>query len=82
MRHLTREQRQELITKLRKQQWSTRKIAEAVNVAQSTVMDDLSTERNRSVEFPGRIIGKDGKSRPARKPSVIAKTPAETLLDT
>lgn len=78
-RHLTRKQRQDLVANLRGRQWSTRKIAGAINVAQSTVMDDLSTERFRSVDLPERIIGKDGKSRPARKPSVIAKTPAETL---
>lgn len=77
-RHLTREQRQELVAKLREHQWSTRKIAGAVNVAQSTVMDDLSGERFRSPDLPDCTIGKDGKSYPARRPSVIAKTPAET----
>jgi len=77
-RHLTREQRQELVTTLRQQQWSTRKIAGAVGVSHPTVLSDLSTGKNLPVEFPDRIIGKDGKSRPARRPSVMAKNATET----
>src|SRR5690606_3450157 len=41
-RHLTREQRRELVAKLRGQGWSVRRIAEALNVPKSTVHDDVS----------------------------------------
>ena len=67
------------MVKLRKLGWSTRRIAEVVGVAASTVSEDLnSSVRNRTVEFPTHVIGRDGKRRPATKPkpplSVIAPT--------
>jgi len=77
-RHLRREQRQELVATLRKEGWSLRRIGETLNVSKSTTARDLATVPNGTVQLPDRIVGKDGKSRPARKPSVIAKTPRET----
>lgn len=65
-RHLTREQRRELIAKLREQGWSTRRIAEKVGVSQATVSNDLSGEQNCS---PESVIGADGKRYPARRAS-------------
>lgn len=76
-RHLTREQRRELVLKLRQQGWSLRRIAQALGVSRDTVHKDvLATVRNLTVEnLPDRVIGKDGKSRPAqmprRKPAVF-----------
>lgn len=49
-RHLTREQRREIIKRLHKQGKSTRQIAKAVGVTHTTVRDDLSTGRNLPVD--------------------------------
>ncbi|HEY62933.1 MAG TPA: hypothetical protein G4O02_00010 [Caldilineae bacterium] len=66
--------------KLRQRGWSTRRIAEVIGVGDATVRRDLAaTASNDAVALPDRIIGKDGKNRPAKKPkpapppSVIAK---------
>jgi len=75
-RHLSREQRQELVARLRGEGWSLRHIGERLHVDPMTVHNDLATVENSTVEFPDRIMGKDGKSRPAHRPAVIATTKA------
>lgn len=82
-RHLTREQRKALEEQLHRDGWSMRRIAERLNVSPPTVMRDLATVTNETVDLPDRTIGSDGKSRPAHRPApVMAPTrqEAETLL--
>jgi site-specific DNA-methyltransferase (adenine-specific) len=55
--------------------WSTTKIGEKLNVSQSTIRDDLQVSNNTNL--PNRTIGKDGKSYPARRPSVMIKNNQE-----
>jgi len=68
-RHLTREQRRELVAKLRREGWSYPRIAERLKVDPKTAWSDVqSTLENSKVGQPVRITGKDGRSRPATKP--------------
>lgn len=62
-RNLTREQRRELVARLRRDGMSVRAIADATGETKSTVDRDLATVPDGTV--PERIVGKDGKSRPA-----------------
>lgn len=87
-RHLNREQRDELILTLRKRGYSIRQIAEMLGVGNATVIRICSGVPNGTPEpehfvdsgsiniepeFPERVIGKDGKNYPARRPAIIAK---------
>jgi site-specific DNA-methyltransferase (adenine-specific) len=65
-RHLTKSQRAELAVSLRGRGWSERRIAEALSVGASTVHRDLGTAPSGAV--PERVVGKDGRSQPARRP--------------
>ncbi|HLW45140.1 MAG TPA: DNA methyltransferase [Acidimicrobiales bacterium] len=65
-RHLIRAQRRELVASLRAQGWSLRRIADAVGVPKSTPGRDLATVPSGTV--PERVVGKDGRSQPARRP--------------
>jgi len=92
-RHLTREQRDELILTLRKRGYSTRQIAEMLGISDITVrrilsgatfvapdnpeQNEESNSPNGDFDLPERIIGKDGKSYPARRPAIIAKNQRE-----
>lgn len=70
-RHLTREQRQELALKLRRRGWSYPRIGETLGVGKSTVERDVKTTfPDGKVDFPARVIGKDGKERPATRPQI------------
>jgi len=66
-RHLNREQRTEIESRLRELGWSLRRIGEVVGVDHTTVRDDL-----RGVGNPTReetpIVGRDGKTYRARRP--------------
>ncbi len=73
-RHLSREQRRELVAKLRLEGWSTTRIADRLNVTHPTVLSDLEGCKDLQ---PDTVQGKDGKSYPARKPSVIARNERE-----
>lgn len=71
-RHLTREQRQEVVAKLRAEGWSYRRIGERLGVSDVTAMNDAkSSANNLAVAQPDRVIGKDGRSRPATRPAVV-----------
>jgi transposase-like protein len=74
-RQLDAEDRRELVAQLRAEGKSIRQIAEQLGVPKSTVADDAAeaTVRNRTVD---RVIGKDGKSRPARMARKPKVTPA------
>ena len=67
-RHLTRDQRRELVAKLRGQGWSLRRIAERLGVSKSQVERDAS-----GVPFgtPATVTGADGKRYPATKPAPV-----------
>ncbi len=80
-RHMTKEQRHNLVITLRRQQWSSPRIATALGVSDQTVLNDLrdATSNNLEVALPERVIGKDGKSRPAIRPAIIAKTAREAV---
>ena len=64
-RHLTRSQRRELVANLRAQGWSLRRIGDAVGADAATVHRDLTVA---SATVPERVVGKDGRSQPARRP--------------
>jgi ParB-like chromosome segregation protein Spo0J len=64
-RHLTREQRAEVVTRLRAEGWSLRRIGEAVGVEEITVRRDLE---GATFVAPERIEGADRKTYPAHRP--------------
>lgn len=66
-RHLEPEQRRELVAHLRSEGHSYRAIGEALNVGLGTVHRDAATVPSGTVQ-PDRIVGRDGKSRPAVMP--------------
>jgi hypothetical protein len=66
-RHLTKDQRNDLIMKKRSEGKSTRQIAEEVGVSRQTVLNVTdSTVNNLTVDIPIEVIGKDGKKRKAK----------------
>jgi len=77
-RHLTREQRRELVGRLRAQGWSLRRIADRLHVTDGTVRNDLSGAQNCApAEAPATVTGSDGKQYPAKRPSVVVHTPKQ-----
>lgn len=78
-RHLTREQRQELVGRLRADGWSLRRIADRLHVTAPTVQQDLAGVRNLTpeAEAPLTVTGTDGKHYPAKRPSVVVDTPKQ-----
>lgn len=67
-RHLTAKQRGELARKLREQGYSLRRIAGEAKVHPETIRRDL---RRVADATPATVTGADGKSYPARRPSII-----------
>ncbi len=63
-RHLTADQRQQVVVNLREQGWSLRRIGEKLDVSYKTVERDLAVTN----VTPERVTGKDGKSYPAQQP--------------
>ena len=78
-RHLTREQRRELVAKLREQGWSLRRIAEKVGISHEQARIDAGVKNLT----PATVIGADGKQYPATKrkptpkPYVIVDKPKD-----
>lgn len=66
-RHLTPEQRREVVADLRAEGHSLRAIAGAVGVSHPTVLADIEAT-GKSLPVPERVVGLDGKSRPATRP--------------
>lgn len=73
-RHLTREQRQEIVVRLRAEGWSTRRIADKLKVDPMTVHHDL---QRVDISTPVAITGMDGKQYPAKRPA----TPPVSLFN-
>lgn len=71
-RHLTLEQRVELHAALRGQGKSIREIAKLTGSSKSTVDRDLATVPDGTV--PDRIVGLDGRNRPAALPRIDGKS--------
>lgn len=69
-RHLTRQQRQELVARLRAEGWSLRRIADRLHVTAPTVQQDLTAVRNLTpdTEPASTVTGADGKQYPATRP--------------
>lgn len=67
-RHLTAEQRQQVIVKLRQQGLSWRQIARRMHVSPETARRDVdnATVQDVTVELPDHVVGDDGKKRPAK----------------
>jgi DNA-binding NarL/FixJ family response regulator len=83
-RHLTKDQRNDLIMKKRAEGKSTRQIAEEVGVSHQTVKNVMdSTVNNLTVETPTEITGKDGKKRKAtgRKKSEASQVINEKIIE-
>lgn len=68
-RHLTAEQRVQVVEELRKRNWSTRRIADVLDVGKSTVGRDLSTVPDGTVET---VTGLNGKQYSAHRPPTVA----------
>ncbi len=64
-RHLSREQRMELVARLREEQWSHRRIAAILGVDEITVRRDL---KGATDVAPDRTLGIDGRCYPATRP--------------
>ena len=76
MVHLSPFQRRDIVGEMREAGMSTRAISSALGVSQSTVVNDLPTEQNYSVE-PITVTSLDGRKRPAQKPPRVIPTTAE-----
>lgn len=72
-RQLDREQRREIVASLRESGHSTTAIAGVVGASQSQVARDVDElTRAGKLSEPERTVGLDGKSRPAKRPTIIA----------
>ena len=71
-RHLTKAQRRELVADLRAKGWSLRRIGDALGIGPATVHRDLGTDPDGAV--PERVVGKDGRSQPAKRPPALFVT--------
>lgn len=78
-RHLSKEQRDQLMIDMRRDGMSYRAIAEAVGVSHETARSAVAntTVKNLTVDLPDRILGKDGKMRPAHR-FVSPESPDDT----
>ncbi|MGZ1492530.1 hypothetical protein [Brevibacterium sediminis] len=78
-----KELEEQVVAELRAAGMSTRGIASATEISEATVRRRLdSTASNDAVEADKRIIGLDGKSRPASMPSKHPETPeSENIVD-
>jgi site-specific DNA-methyltransferase (adenine-specific) len=74
-RHLTREQRNELVSRLRERGWSLRRIGEAVGADVATVHRDLTGVAG-ATPGPATVVGRDQKTYRARRP----KQPASVVV--
>ncbi len=72
-RHLTRDQKQTIARRLRETGLSYPQIAAMLGVDEKTVRLWLSTSENSEVENPPQTLGRDGKWRPAARPSPEAR---------
>jgi ParB-like chromosome segregation protein Spo0J len=74
-RHLNREQRAEVVARLREQGWSLRRIGETLGVHHDTVREDLQIVGNPTITGPERVERKGGGTYPARRaPTVFVQS--------
>jgi site-specific DNA-methyltransferase (adenine-specific) len=71
-RHLNKEQRQELVAKLREQGWSMRRIADKLRVSIGTTHGDIQVFKNEHLG-PNSILGTDGKQYSATRAEPYAR---------
>lgn len=80
-RHLSRDQRRELVRKLRTDRgWSLRRIAERLGISVGQAHSD-ARQVFSSEQQPNRVEGADGKSYAATKPKPAPSEPTDHLLD-
>lgn len=81
-RHLTVEQRREMVAVLREQGHSQRAIAGAVGVSRTQVRNDLAqVGTSAHLNEPETVAGKDGKRYPAKRPERPKPTPTVFARD-
>ena len=82
-RHLSEEQRREVVAELRREGHSYRAIGGALGVSEGAVRKDVRAEELRTGTqlSPDRITGLDGKSRPATRPPVEEPEPDLLAVD-
>jgi ParB-like chromosome segregation protein Spo0J len=77
-RHLSRQQRKDLVVRMRREKWSHRRIAAVLGVDEITVRRDL---RGATDVAPHRVKGSDGRSYPAKRakpaPSIVVGSTRE-----
>lgn len=78
-RHLTPEARAEAVAALRRQGWSTRRIARQSGFSQSTVVRDLHVGEPSG--SPAVVVGSDGKRYAARRPRAIPSVYVSTARE-
>lgn len=71
VRHLTREQRQEVVAKLRAEGWSLPRIAEKLDIGIGTAHRDVAAGFPNGKPDDKEVQGKDGKTYPATRPAVV-----------
>lgn len=74
-RHLSREQRRELVASLRQRGWSLRRIAARLGIVEGTVRNDMQGAGAQNYA-PAHIEGADGKLYPAHRPVEQLSSPA------
>lgn len=73
-----RELEEQVVAELRSAGMSTRGIASATEMSEPTVRRRIeATASNDAVEMPDRVIGLDGKSRPASMPKPVSESPSD-----
>ena len=81
-RHLSRDQRAEVVVVLRNRGWSTRRIADAVSVHHTTVLRDLDEiGADAPISVPERIERQGGGSYPARRPPLTSSIVVRSARD-
>lgn len=78
-RHLSPDQRQQLVLTLRQKGQSLRQIASAIDVSPATVLRDLSSP-GVSNETPDTITGADGKTYDAQSPQTRTRALADKIM--
>lgn len=79
-RNLTRDQRRDLVAKLRGDGMPVRKIAQTIGVPKSTVADDLrDVSGSGHVDLPGTITDTLGRQQPATRPRTAAPDDADLI---
>ena len=68
-RHLNRQQRAEVVARLREQGWSLRRVSDVLGVHHETARRDLSIVANATI--PDRVARRGGGTYPSRRPKLV-----------